>query len=189
MQGTARKKKFARIIVAYPFALIILSVGANLLLGVTAAEIAIPPFAVMVAMSISACLLLANHSWLMTSTELVRLRYDLHATPEEWEASGTVRSDASEEGLRELERRHNAHNNATENTVYFALLALPFCLISPDFWAAVVWPCGFALGRLGHTFSYLSGRDSLRGICMSISLTALYGLAGYTAIAIALAGF
>jgi hypothetical protein len=32
---------------------------------------------------------------------------------------------------------------------------------------------------LGHTFSYLTGRDSLRGIFMSISLASLYGLASY----------
>ncbi len=76
------------------------------------------------ALIVAAVLLVANHTWIMTSTELTRVHFRLFASPEEWAASGTCRQDASEEGLRELERRHNTHRNTTENTVYFILLSM-----------------------------------------------------------------
>lgn len=180
MQDEKRKIKFARIILAYPFALIAIGMLVNFLLfGVKSAVISLPSFAIIVALVWSAVLLLANHTWLMTSTELTRLKYNMHATPEEWEASGHAQSGVSEKGLRELERRHNAHRNATENVVYFVFLALLVSVVSPVTIAAQVWIVGFAFGRLGHTFSYLTSRDGLRGIFMSVSLLSLYGLASY----------
>ncbi|WP_428642149.1 MAPEG family protein [Roseibium sp.] len=179
-----RKKKFHRIILAYPFVLAIIALAANsLVFGVFPVSASLPAQPVILALIASLLLLLANHTWLMTSTELTRLKYGLHATPEEWDASASNRSDVSDEGIRELERRHNAHANATENTVHFALLAFLFSIVSPPPAAAITWLVGFSLGRLGHTWSYLAGMDNARGLFMSISLTSLYGLAGYLAIA------
>lgn len=175
-----RKKKYARIILAYPIVLIAGAVLINLLLlGVTPASIALPSADLVQVVALSAVLLLVNHTWAMTSTELTRLKYGIHATPEEWRASKTSWDEVSSEGVRELERRHNAHRNATENTLYFAILVPLICLISPVLIAVQVWSIGFAMGRLGHTYSYLNGRDGLRGIFMSISLASLYGLTTY----------
>jgi len=131
----------------------------------------------------AAALLLINHSWLMTSTELTRSRYGLFATPEEWAAAEKDRSGASAQGLQELERRHNAHRNTTENTVYFVFLAVPMAMISPSYPAFVVWVCGFGVARLGYTCSYLTGRDGLRGLFMSGGLLSLYGMVGYLLLA------
>ncbi len=178
-----RKQKFTRIIIAYPFALILLAVLGNLLLfGVTPAEIALPSFAIVASATLSAILLLANHTLLMTSTELTRLRYNMHATPEEREASGHAQDDVSQKGIEELKRHHSAHTNATENIVYFSVLALLISVVSPVNLAAQFWIIGFAAGRLGHSASYLIGRDGLRGIFMSVSLLSLYGLASYLTI-------
>jgi len=184
-EDITRKKKFTRIILAYPFALILIGTLANLLLfGVSPAVIATPQLELIASLIFSAILLLANHTWLMTSTELTRLKYNMHATPEEWETSGHVKADVATEGLQELERHHNAHTNATENTVYFVFLALLVSIVSPITLAAHVWIIGFAIGRLGHTFSYLTGRDGLRGLFMSVSLISLYGLASYLLISL-----
>lgn len=183
VQDESRRRKFGRIILAYPFVLIVISLLAHLLVfGVNPFVIALPSFPVLAALVISALLLLANHTWLMTSTELTRLNYNMHATPEEWAASDHRREEVSEEGAQELERHHNAHRNATENTVYFVVLALTISIVSPVVLAAQTWMIGFALGRLGHTLAYLTGNDSIRGIAMSISLVSLYGLASYLAI-------
>jgi uncharacterized MAPEG superfamily protein len=178
-----RQRKFTRIIIAYPLVLILIAVLANFLLfGVTQAEIALPQIPLVTPLAASAILLLVNHTLLMTSTELTRLKYDMHATPEEREASGHAKEDVSQEGIEELARHQNAHNNATENIVYFSVLALLISLVSPVTLAAQIWIVGFAAGRLGHSASYLLGRDGLRGIFMSISLLSLYGLASYLAI-------
>ena len=88
------------------------------------------------------------------------------------------------EGLRELERRHNAHRNTTENVVYFIILALVFVIVSPPTIATQVWIIGFAVARLGYTYSYLAGRDNVRGLFMSLSLLAMYGMASYLAISL-----
>jgi uncharacterized MAPEG superfamily protein len=181
--NTSRKAKFTRIILAYPVALIALAVAANLFLFSAATiDISLPDRSIVLALVASAILLLFNHTWLMTSTELTRLNYGMHATPEEWEASGHDRKDVPEKGFRELERRHNAHANATENTVHFTILALLAGIVSPDPAAAITWIIGFPLGRIGHTFAYLWGKDGIRGFFMSISLLSLYGLATLLAI-------
>lgn len=180
-----RKKKFAKIILAYPIALILIGLSTNILLfGVKPAVIALPAHALVVALALSSILLLVNHTWLMTSTELTRLKYNMHATPEEWAASEHSQANVSDEGVSELERRHHAHGNATENTVYFVFLALLISVVTPVTIAALVWIFGFAIGRLGHMFSYLSGRDGLRGIFMSVSLLSLYGMASYVAVSL-----
>lgn len=181
----SRKTKFARIILAYPLALILAGILVNtLLFGVSPAIVSTPEPMLISSLTVSALLLLCNHTWLMTSTELTRLKYEMYATPEEWEASSQSRGDVSAEGVQELERHHNAHTNATENAVYFVFLAILISMVSPVILAAQVWLLGFAIGRLGHTFSYLTGRDGLRGISMSVSLVSLYGLASYLAISL-----
>lgn len=182
---TSRKQRFTRIILAYPFALILVGIAVNVgLLGVTPAEISIPSKDIVVALVFGAALLVANHTWLMTSTELTRLKYELHATPEEWKASGTNPDEASVQGVRELERRHNAHRNATENTVYFAFAILVMSVVTPTVIALQVWIAVFVIGRLGHTYSYLYGKDGPRGLFMSMSLLALYGSVSYLVISL-----
>lgn len=175
-----RIRKFTLIIIGYPIALILMSLLFNLFaFGVEPLKVALPSRDVLVTLVISSMLLLFNHSWLMTSTELTRLNYKMYASPEEWDEAGARKEDVSNDGWVELERRHNAHRNATENTVYFGLLALMICFVTPVVIAAEVWIIGFAIGRLGYTFSALRGNAGLRGIFMSISLLSLYGLAGY----------
>lgn len=115
----------------------------------------------------------------MTTTELTRATFKIYATPEEWIASGTHRDNISEEGLREIERQHNAHRNTTENVVYFVFLAIIFIFLSPTLLAAQVWIVGFPVARLGYTYSYLSGNDNARGLFMTLGLLALYGMASY----------
>ena len=168
------------IILAYPFGILLIAIAINILVfGVKPLAIAPPSLEYSYSLIIAAALLVINHSWLMTSTELTRARYKMYATPEEWAASGTSRDDISKEGLAELERRHNAHRNTTENAVYFILAAFAFAFVSPSVLAAQVWIIGFAVARLGYTYSYLSGNDGARGLFMSAGLLALYGIASY----------
>ena len=168
------------IVMAYPVGVLLVGVVLNLLVfGVNPAAVASPSAEYIYALVIAAVLLAINHTWLMTSTELTRVRFNMYSTPEEWAASGTSRQDASEEGLRELERRHNAHRNTTENTIYFILLALILVLVSPTTLAAQAWIIGFAVARLGYTYSYLAGKDGARALFMSLSLLAMYGIASY----------
>lgn len=185
----ARKQRLRLIVIAYPFALVLIGLCLNLFLfGVQPMEAALPSREIFVALAIAAVALLVNHSWLMTSTELTRSRFDLHATPEEWDAAGKVRAEADPKGLEELERRHNTHRNATENTVYFAFLAIVFALASPPALSAFVWIIGFAVARLGHTYGFLIGKDGVRGLFMSLSLLALYGMASYLVLALVIGG-
>lgn len=184
-EKNARKQKLRLIVVAYPFALLVISLGVNLFIfGVQPLEPSLPTREIFVALTVAAAGLLVNHSWLMTTTELTRSRFELYATPEEWTAAGKNRSQADQKGLKELERRHNTHRNATENTVYFAFLGVVFALASPPAFAAFVWIVGFAVARLGHTYGFLAGKDGVRGLFMSFSLLCLYGMASYLALAL-----
>ncbi|MET1411145.1 MAPEG family protein [Roseibium sp. HPY-6] len=186
-QPNENKKSTALIIKVYPVALILISLALNLtVFNVEGNAIALPSQDVLAALAVASLMLVLNHTWLMTSTELTRLKYDIRATPEEWMTSGLSKGDVTDTGFAELERRHNAHRNATENTTLFVLLAFPFALISPSALAASVWLVGFAIGRLGHTYSFLSGMSGARGLFMSVSLLSLYGLAGHLALAVLL---
>lgn len=180
-----RKQRISKIILAYPVVLLLIGLLVNLFaFGVNSAVIALPDRDVVAAVSVAAILLVINHTILMTSTELIRLKYGMQATPEEWAQSQTSIEDVSQEARQELERRHNAHRNATENTVYFGLLTFVFCLISPSHLAAYVWMLSFAIARVGHAYSYLSGRDGARGVFMSLGLVSLYGMASYVAVSL-----
>jgi len=175
----------ATIVVVYPVAVLLVSMALNVLVfGVDPCVVALPSAACMRALVIAAVLLLFNHTWLMTATELTRGRFRMHATPEEWAASGTSCDDVSREGVRELGRHHNAHRNATENTVYFSLLAVVFALASPSAVVAQVWIVGFAVARLGYTHSYLRGQDGARGLFMTFGLLAIYGMTSYLALSL-----
>ncbi len=180
-----RKRRVQLIVLAYPFALLLISTALNLFVfGVKPPILALPSAEIYVALVIAVVLLIINHTWLMTTTELTRLRFNMFATPEEWAASKFSRQEASQTGLEELERRHNAHRNTTENVVYFVILALLLAMASPTTLAAYVWIIGFAAARLGYTFSYLVGNDDIRGLFMSLSLISVYGMASYMAISL-----
>ena len=180
-----RQKRTMAIVRAYPLGVLLISVVLNLFVfGVNPIVVALPFLEYVYALIVASVLLVVNHTWIMTATELTRVRFRMFATPEEWAASGTSRQDAPEEGLRELERCHNTHRNTTENTVYFILLALVFVLVSPTTVAVQAWIIGFAVARLGYTYSYLAGKDNLRGLFMSLSLLAMYGIASYLAMSV-----
>ena len=180
-----RERRTMVIVKAYPLGLLLIGVVLNLFaFGVNPIAVDLPSVECIRALVIAAVLLVINHTWIMTSTELTRVRFKMYATPEEWAESGTSRQDVAEEGVAELERRHNAHRNTTENSIYFVLLALVFVLVSPTTVAAQTWIIGFAVARLGYTYSYLSGNDDARGLFMSLSLLALYGIASYLVISL-----
>ncbi len=168
------------IVMVYPVGVLAIGVILNFFVfGVNPCVVALPSIECIRALVIAAVLLTVNHTWIMTATELTRVRFKMYATPEQWAASGTSRQDAPEEGVRELERHHNTHRNTTENTTYYILLALVFVFVSPTTVAAQAWLVGFAVARLGYTYSYLAGKDDARGLFMSLSLLAMYGMASY----------
>lgn len=180
-----RKQRAKAIVIAYPLAVLVIAVILNLFVfEVKPILVALPSVELILPMVIAAVLLVINHTWLMTTTELTRVQFNMYATPEEWAASGTSQEDIPKEGSRELERRHNVHRNTTENAIYFILLAFVFFLISPTTLAAQVWFIGFSIARLGYTYSYLAGRDNVRGLFMTFSLLAMYGIASYLAMSL-----
>ncbi len=182
---TDRRHMISCIIIAYPLLLAITALFLNyFLFGVFPLAISIPTEPVLRSVIAAGLLLLINHSWLMTSTELTRLRYRISPTAEEWNVSGNSKEKVSDEGWQELERRHQAHRNLTENAVYFGILAAMMSVVSPMVMAAQVWIIGFALSRLGYTYSYLKKWTGARGVFMSLSLLCLYGMAGYLVLAL-----
>ncbi len=184
MTGSEKRiQKFNLIILSYPVVLILVSLGLNVFaFGVEPAVVALPSTQVICALVISAVLLVLNHTWLMTATELMRLNHNIYASHEEWAENDARKEDVTQLGWIELERHHNAHRNATENTVYFVFLAFIASVVSPSILAAQIWIICFAIARLGYTFSALGGRSGWRGFFMSLSLLALYGLASYLAL-------
>lgn len=182
---TNRMQRARLIVGGYPIVIALIGAALNLyLFGVNPLVLAMPSQECFTALATAAILLAVNHSWLMTTTELTRVQFGMFATPEEWLASGKRRGDVVPQGEIELERQHNAHRNTTENAVYFVLLSLLFALTSPPSLAVNVWIVGFALARLGYTHAYLSGKDGLRGLFMTASLLALYGLASYLGLSV-----
>ena len=179
-QEIEQQQRTIAIVKAYPLVVLLISLILNVFVfKVNSIAVALPSSECIHALVVSAVLLVVNHTWLMTTTELTRVRFSMYATPEQWVANGTSLQDMPELGSRELERRHNTHRNTTENVVYFIFLALILVLISPTTIAAQVWIFGFPLARLGYTYSYLTGKDDIRGIFMSLSLLATYGMASY----------
>ncbi len=180
-----RRRRARIILLGYPLGILVVSVFLNLLvLGVEPAVVAMPALGSIRAFAVAGILLALNHTWNMMSTEFARSRHRLVATPEEWAAQGLNPENASKEGLRELERHHNMHRNATENAVCFIPLALVLLMISPSAIVATVWLVGFALARLSYTGSYLAKNTGLRGASMTLGLLATFGLASYIAISL-----
>ena len=179
-QLNTKPNKARMIIIAYPFVLLFLSSLINyLVLEIGTFEVTLPSNSQLGAMIVAGVLLVINHSILMTTTELTRVKFGMFATPEEWKESGKSRQDVTEMGIQELERHHNAHRNSTENSCYFLALAIPFLLVSAPLLTTYIWLLGFSLSRLGHTFAYLHGLDNLRGVFMSTGLISMYGVVSY----------
>ena len=175
-----RQKRTMSIVVVYQIVVILLSVALNIFVfEVHPFVVTLPSNELFQTLIIATVLLVLNHTWLMTATELTRVRFKMYSTPEEWLASGTNRGDATKKGISELERHHSTHQNTKENVVYYVLLALIFVFSSPPTIVATVWLVDFAVARLGYTYSYLYGKDNARGLFMSLSLLAMYGLASY----------
>ncbi len=173
-----RQRNLALIISAYPLVIMLVSIAINwFAFGVNPATVQMPQTALFHAMAIACTLLILNHAWLMTVTELTRLRYKISATPEEWKQSGNSPEDVDEKGWLELKRCHNAHRNTTENTIYFVFVALVSAFLDPALLAAQFWMIGFAVARLGYSFCYLRAATGGRGLFMPLSLLSLFGLA------------
>ena len=84
-----RKNRMKMIVKAYPFGVLLVSVLLNLFaFRVSPLAVALPTKECIYSVIISAVLLVINHTWLMTTTELARLRFNMYATPEEWAKSG-----------------------------------------------------------------------------------------------------
>lgn len=96
LDSEKRIRKFIRILIGYPIALIIIALVLNMFVfGVEPLLVALPAPSVLTALIISAILLLINHSWLMTTTELTRLNYKMYASQEEWDEAGVRKEDVS----------------------------------------------------------------------------------------------
>lgn len=168
------------ILFGYPIALTLISVLLNIFIfNVNPYIVSLPSVDTISSIVLAAVLLTINHTWIMTATEIVRAKYKIYSSPEEWRKNGINEHNVKEEGIKELKRHHDTHLNTTENTIYFALLIIPFILVSPPILAATVWIVGYAIGRLGYTYGFLYGKDAVRGLFMSISLLTMYGMATY----------
>lgn len=179
--------KAARMVIVYPFALIVIGMLVNaLVFGFSPIVVALPDELAIMGVVIAAILLLANHSWLMTSTELTRIKHGLSTTPEEWAERGAEKSDISQDGWDALERRHNAHRNTTENTIYFAMLSGVMLMVTAPAYLVVLWSVCFGVSRLGYSYSYFTANTDMRGIFMSLTLLSVYAMAGYLFVALCL---
>jgi len=168
------------ILLAYPIVLLLISLLLNyFLFDINPYVIALPLAEHVYAFVVAAVLLTINHTWIMTATEIVRTTFKIYSTPEEWNKSDRSEDQVSDEGARELKRCHDTHLNTTENSVYFALLAVPFIFVSPPVLVTFIWVVGYGASRLGYTYSFLHGKDGARGLFMSLSLLAIYGMASY----------
>jgi uncharacterized MAPEG superfamily protein len=181
------QKRARAIVIAYPFVVLMIGTGLNIFaFGVKPFTAAFPSTQLISALVIAAVLLIINHAWLMTATELTRARFRMHSTPEEWVASGNKHEDAPAEGVRELKRHHDTHLNTTENIVYYILLVLLFVFASPPLIAGQIWIVSFAIARLGYSYSFLSGKDNARGLFMTLSLLPMFGMASYLVVSLAI---
>jgi len=89
MNSTEEKKRQRRtmaIVMAYPLVLLLIGVVLNLFVfGVKPPIVALPSAEFLRPLVIAAVLLVINHTWIMTSTELTRVRFKMYSTPEEWD--------------------------------------------------------------------------------------------------------
>lgn len=179
LRNEINKSQGIVLILAYPFVLIILGVLINYFaLEIEPVNIALPAQSTISVVLTAAILLLINHTWLMTSTEVTRARLGIQ-TP--------LQDDNTNPSQLSLKRRHNAHRNTTENTLYFVLFITLLLFTSPSKLAVLVWALCFSLGRLGYTYGYLSDKTGVREIFMSLNLLSLYGMMSYLLLAFLLA--
>ena len=171
-----QKTNSGLIIKLYPFGVLLVSLVLTFFLGQTSFEVSLPSIDLWKILSLAAVILVVNHSWIMTQTELTRQRFKIFATPEEWRDSGKSKASITEEGQFEIDRTLNAHRNTTENTLYYIFLAVVFSFTSPSLLAATIWLLLYPIARLGYTYSYFAGKDGVRGIFMSLALLSMYGL-------------
>jgi len=180
-----RNQRILKIVIGYPFALLIIAIALNIFVwDVKPLTISLPTIEYMRPLIIATVLLIINHTWLMTATEIVRSRYKVFSTPEEWTTNKVKLEDTPEEGIRELKRCHDTHLNNTENIIYYVFLCLIFMLCSPPVLIAEILIIGYAASRIGYTYSFLYGKDGARGLFMSLSLLAMYSMACYLAISL-----
>ncbi|MEW6992594.1 MAPEG family protein [Colwelliaceae bacterium 6441] len=170
------------IIKAYPYGVLVLAIGLNFMFGIEPVQISTPSKELFGIISISAIILVINHSWIMTVTELTRNRYKIFASPEEWLSNGCKKQDVTDKGSFEIERCLNTHRNTTENSIYYVLFVFVFSFVTPSQLAAWAWILVFPISRLGYTYSYLTGKDNIRGVFMSLTLLSVYGIASYLAL-------
>lgn len=175
MTLTEKQKRGLWIVTLYPVAVFVVALLLALILPSTAGEGELS-YSTVLATVVAALILLINHLALMTATERCRVCFNLFATPEEWQAANAEPEQASSLAKQELQRTHNAHRNATENTVPFAVLLVPFLMLNPPAITAWVWLMLFSVGRLGHGWSFLFAKDNLRGLFMTLSLLGLCGM-------------
>lgn len=174
-----KAKNSGWIIKLYPIVLVLFSIMINSIFWQSPIVVELPTIEIIQILSISAALLVFNHSWIMTATELTRFRFNIFASPEEWKSSGKSKTSISEASQFEIDRHLNTHRNTTENLVYYLFLAMIFSFTSPEFLSASMWLLMFPLARLGYTYCYFRGKDNLRGIFMSLALLSIYGLVSY----------
>ncbi len=170
------------ILKAYPFGILVLAAALNFMFGIDPIQISHPSSEIVGLLSCAAIILVINHSWIMTVTELTRNRFKIFASPEERVSSRHRKADITEEGILEIERCLNTHRNTTENIVYYILLLVIFPFVSPSQLAAWGWILLFPIARVGYTYSYFHGNDNTRGIFMSLALLSVYGMASYLAL-------
>lgn len=183
--GNKQQNRVMNIVIIYPFVVLLIGIGLNyFVFGVNSYVINSPSEVSVLALIFSAVLLTLNHTWIMTATELTRAKFKIHSTPEEWIKSGANKNNISEVGASELKRHHDTHQNTTENIVYFILLAIALIFVSPPVVTVYVWFVGFAIARIGYTYGFLYGKDGVRGLFMTLSLLAMYGMASYLVISL-----
>lgn len=170
------------ILKVYPFVILVLAVALNFMFGIDPIQVSLPSREVIGLVSCAAIILVINHSWIMTVTEITRNRFKIFASPEEWVSNGHKKSDISEKGVFEIERCLNTHRNTTENIVYYILLLVIFSFVSPSQLAIWSWILVFPISRIGYTYSYFNGLDNIRGLFMSLTLLSIYGMASYLAL-------
>lgn len=171
------QKKFYAAIVGYPIvvALIALALSFFALPSLVAGS-GWPENTVLVAFALATGLLIVNHIWIITATELARLRHGIYVVPEEIPSEKKAAYAPSAEGQADVARCHNIHRNTTENVVYFFPLAIAVWIAAPQLTESAIWMVTFAVARLGYTFSYLRANTALRSVCMTANLLAVFGL-------------
>lgn len=180
-EAARHQTKFYLAIVGYP----IVVAGVALLINRYALPAAVqnalwPEQMLLLAFAFSTGLLWLNHCWIMTATELARLKHGIYVVPEEVPPAEQATYAPSPDGMADVGRCQNIHRNTTENSVYFFPLAIGLLLVpvldKTEVGGAAFWFGAYALARLGYTFAYLRAKTGLRSLCMTVTLLANFGL-------------